>query len=99
MSRVMYQKGPGGALLPVHEIASQYDIAEYLGEALLYNNEEISETKLKRFFQEQVRIGRRNAHRIMYQQQNTVNLTIFAEKAERIVDKYQDFTPSDCKIL
>jgi hypothetical protein len=99
MSRVMYRKGGKGEILPVHEVASQYDIAESLGEAVLYNNDVIDETRLRRIVHEQTRLGRRNAHQILYQEQFTVNLTVFSKKAERLIDSYQDFTPSDCALL
>lgn len=96
----MFKKGvSGGQMQPVHEIASQYDIAECNNEAILYNNDAINEASLKQIAQEQIRLGKISAESLMHHEQYTVNRTIFAKNINDLLHRYVDFTPSDCPLL
>lgn len=86
-------------MIPMYEIASQYDIARFLHDAILYNNHELSEAQLLHLVQEQVRLGEQNAVRLELYGQDTVNQTAFATKLNRLKEKYAVFTPDDCIIL
>lgn len=80
-------------------ISSQYDIAYYLKDALLYNDQPLNMTEFKRIVQNQIFSGRRGYETLRRLPNSTITTTEFYRTTTKQFQKYAEFVPDHCHSL
>jgi hypothetical protein len=77
-------------------ISSQYDIAYYLKDALLYNDQPLNMTEFQRIVRNQIYSGGRGYETLRRLPNSTITITAFYRTSTKQFQEYMEFSPDDC---